>query len=100
MAYKRIKMFSKTPRKAQEKQFDRDSKEQLLLASDSHSVILLNALPLASNFDSIAAVLPRAGLAVMTIPQNLVVWDYMNVISFDKYRAVIMYCSLFLMILI
>lgn len=76
-------MFSKTPRKTQqEKPLDRNSKEneKLLLASDSHSVVLLNALPLASAIDSMASVLPKAGLACMTLPQNLCVWDYINVL--------------------
>jgi hypothetical protein len=76
-------MFSKTPRKNhQDKIVERHSKEnetKLLLASDSHSVILLNALPLASVADSMAAVLPKAGLACMTLGQNICVWDYINV---------------------
>jgi hypothetical protein len=80
-------MFSKTPRKTQqEKVIERNSKEnetKLLLASDTHSVILLSALPLASTLDSIATVLPRAGLACMTLDQNVCVWDYINVLLKD-----------------
>jgi hypothetical protein len=77
------RMFSKTPRKShQEKIVERHNKEnetKLLLASDSHTVILLNALPLASVSGSMATVLPKVGLACMTLQQNICVWDYINV---------------------
>ena len=77
-------MFSKTPRKVHhEKVADKTIKEhehKILLASDSHSVVLLNPLPLPSTQNSVASVLPSAGLACMTLASNICVWDYINVV--------------------
>ena len=84
-------MFGKTPRKIHHERLpDKNVKEnepKILLASDSHSVVLLNALPLPSVVGSVASVLPKAGLACMTIEGNICIWDYVNVILSAKFQG-------------
>ena len=76
-------MFSKTPRKPIQTDKTaigtKEHEQKILLTSDSHSVVLLNALPLSPTANSEACVLPTAGLACMTLSDNICVWDYINV---------------------
>ena len=78
-------MFSKTPKK--QSFIDRTEKTRadapkILLSSDSHTVSLVNSLPLPCQENSLSCVLPDSGIISMTLSDHVCVWDYNNVSEF------------------